>query len=238
MADISMTGVTGAIGQLFDPGALMIVLAGTLIATAARCGWRELWLAGVSVFQQRARRFDADANRVALARTATAIAREGPLCADVPLPPDRSLARMVDSFVRHGTLEAFHAVRRATRAEREIARANVVRVFEYAGELAPVFGLVGTLVGITQMVPAAHGSSTNMLGAIATAVLSTLYGVLLAQLVCIPIARRIERASEREEAARDQLAEWLDRHLREDRPAPPPPARPQPLAPTHLRGVA
>jgi chemotaxis protein MotA len=225
-----MTGMTSGIGQLFDPGALAIVVAGTLIATTARCGWRDLGHAAMALVARGTQRFDEDANRVALARTASAIAREGVLCADVPLPPDPSLARMVDGFLRHGTLEAFHAVRRAARAEREIVRASAVRVFEYAGELAPVFGLVGTLFGITQMVPHAHAAPTAMLGAIATAVLSTLYGVLLAQLVCLPIASRIERADERAEAARERLAEWLERHLRDDRPH----HHPQP----HLRGVA
>ena len=216
-----------SMGQLYDPGALVIVVAGTALATVARSGWRDMACAGRALTRIAASGFDEDANRVALARTSAAIARDGVLCADVPLPPDPSLARMVSAYLRHNSLEALHDLRRAERATREIARTRAVRVFEYAGELAPVFGLVGTLFAVTTMAPGADGASARSLAVIATAALSTIYGVLFAHLVCFPVARRIERAGEREEAARDDLAEWLTRQLLTH---PAPPAR--------LRGVA
>jgi chemotaxis protein MotA len=90
-----------------------------------------------------------------------------------------------------------------------------VRVFDYAGELGPVFGLVGTLFAITQLVPGAASAAAvddptiTTLAAVGTAVLSSLYGVLTAHLVCIPVAHAIERKGEREEDARSRLAEWL-----------------------------
>ena len=216
------------IGQLYDPGAMAIVLAGTTLATLARSGWRNLWAAARTALRMDQPRFEEDANRVALARTAAAIRREGVLCADVPLPPDPALAQMVGAYLRHGSPETLHAVRRAGRATREITRERAVRVFEYAGELAPVFGLVGTLLAVTSLMPDAQGKAKGSLAVIASAALSTIYGVLLAHLVCIPLARRIERAGEREEAARDALAEWLDRQLLNHKGAPP----------ARLRGVA
>lgn len=212
--------MTGTIGELFDPDAMAIVFTGTMLATAARSGWGDLWCGAKALTRIGHRKFDEDANRIALAQTASAIQRDGYLCAETPMPPDGSLARMIDAYVRHGTLEAMHTIRRADRAVREAGRARAVSVFEYAGELAPVFGLVGTLFAITRMMPDVDGSTAASLAAIATAVLSTIYGVLLAHLVCIPIAGRIERAGEREETAREELASWLDRQLRgEDVPA-------------------
>ena len=213
--------MTGTIGELFDPGAMAIVVAGTALATAARSGWRDIWYGAKALSGISRRRFDEDANRVALARTVTALNRDGPLCADLPLPPDTSLARMVSAFVRHGSGAPMHALRRSDRAAREIERASAARMFEYAGELAPVFGLVGTLFAITQMMPEIDGANSASLAAIATAVLSTIYGVLLAHLVCIPIARKIERAGEREEAAREQLVNWFDDQVGADKSPPP-----------------
>lgn len=218
----------GTIGQLFDPGAAAIVIAGTALATAARSGWGDVWHAGRTLGRIGRAGFDEDANRIAIARTAAAIERAGVLCADAPLPPDPALARMIDAFLRQGSLDALHTVRRADRVAREIERSRAVRVFEYAGELAPVFGLVGTLFAITQLMPGAGGNTAGSLAVIATAALSTLYGVLFAHLVCIPLARRIERAGEHEEAARERLTEWLNRHLRNNEPA----------TPARLRGVA
>ncbi|MEM6474908.1 MAG: MotA/TolQ/ExbB proton channel family protein [Pseudomonadota bacterium] len=202
------------LAQLFDPSAFAIVIAGTALATAARAGWTDLKAAGGAFVRLGGSSFDADANRVALARTASAVDRDGPLCADVPMPPDPSLARAIKAFIRHTSLDAFHQVRRAERAMREAKRAQAVRTFEYAGELAPVFGLVGTLFAITQMVSDAGGAAQGTLAAIGTAVLSTLYGVLVAHLVCLPIGQAIERKGEREEAEREHLSNWIDQHLR------------------------
>lgn len=220
------------IAPMIDPGALAIVLAGTLIATIARCGWRDLRVAIGALGGLGRTTFDEDANRIALARTIREIERAGPLCADVPLPPDPSLAKLLDTFLRHGSLDAMHSIRRAEQASREVTRTQAVRTFEFAGELAPVFGLVGTLFAITQLVPSTGSAVEATMSAIGTAVLSTLYGVLTAHLVCIPLARAIERRGEREELARDHLAEWLDRQLR-DRPA-----AIQPRLQPHIRDVA
>jgi len=203
--------VPETLAQLFDPGALAIVLAGTLIATTARCGWRDLSIAARAVTQLGRSEFDKDANRAALAKTVAAIQRAGLLGADAPSPPDRALAAQIDALLRSGSFDALHAIRRADRAAREGNRASAIRVFEYAGELAPVFGLVGTLFAITQLAPAASADPTEAtLAAVATAVLSSLYGVLTAHFLCIPTARAIERKGEREEAARAQLIEWLE----------------------------
>ena len=204
------------IAQMLDPGALAIVLAGTLAATAARCGPRDLREAGLALGRLGQSGFDEDDNRVALARTVHEIKANGPLCADVSLPPDPSLAKVISAYLRYASPEAMHTVRRSERAEREVTRSAAVRAFEYAGELAPVFGLVGTLFAITQLAPGDGSVVESTMGAIATAVLSTLYGVLTAHILCIPIARAIERRGEREEDARDQLIEWLDRQLSEE----------------------
>ncbi|QUL36929.1 MotA/TolQ/ExbB proton channel family protein [Erythrobacter sp. JK5] len=216
------------IAQMYDPGALVIVLAGTLIATAARCGARDLGVAGAALAALGRTRFDEDANRVALARTAHEVEQRGKLCAAVAMPPDASLARLIDAYVRHGSLDAMHQQAGSDRATREAARAVAVRTFEYAGELAPVFGLVGTLFGITRLVPGAGDTIETTMAAIATAVLSTLYGVLTAHLLCIPLARAIERRGEREEEARERLVDWLAPHL----------GTATPIALRPMRGVA
>ena len=47
------------------------------------------------------------------------------------------------------------------------------------------------------------------MSAISTAVLSTLYGALLAHLLCYPLASAIERRGLEEERAREALADWF-----------------------------
>jgi len=204
----------GFLSSFLDPSALVVVLAGTMLATIARCGGTEIRYAALGLIKLGKRGFDEDANRAALARSVSQIAKRGHLCAETSTPPDPATARLVDAYVVSGSLDLLHSTARAERAQREIARAQAVRVFEFAGELAPVFGLVGTLFSITQLTPAGAGSAAEMtMAAVGTAVLSSLYGVLTANLVCIPLARVIERRSEREEEVRAKLFEWFDREL-------------------------
>ncbi|BDI60088.1 MotA/TolQ/ExbB proton channel family protein [Qipengyuania nanhaisediminis] len=211
--------------DLFDSGALVVVLAGTLLATVARCGRGELRAAAKALPALVRARIDRDANQAALARNAGAIAARGHLCAESPPPPDPTLARLVDIYLVSGSLEAVRVQARADRAGREIARAQAVRVFEFAGELAPVFGLVGTLFAITQLVPVAGASTAEVtMAAVATAVLSSLYGVLTAHLVCVPLARAVERRGEDEEETRCVLIDRFEAML-ETGPARPAPGR-------------
>ena len=200
----------GEIAQLFDPAAFAIVLAGTLLATLARCGWGDVGFAIRSLATLLRPSFDIEANRSALAQAVQQIDRAGPLCADANSPPDASLARILEAYLRCGRIETLDAHRRADHAIREARRARAVQAFEYAGELAPVFGLVGTLFAITQLAPGGPSDPiAAAMSSIATAVLSTLYGVLFAHLLCIPIARAIDRRGKREEEARDHLFAWF-----------------------------
>lgn len=218
--------VAPEISQMLDGSALAIVCAGTALATAARCGWRDIRAAASALVRLPRAQFDLEANRSALAHTARAIQRDGPLRAEAPLPPDPSIANLVDWMLRSRSSDAFDTARRADRDAREMTRLRAVRTLEYAGELAPVFGLVGTLFAITELAPATASAPVEAtMSAIATAVLSTLYGVLLAQFACIPLARAIERKGEREEQRREALLDWFMRCLADHEPAAPVPVR-------------
>lgn len=199
-----------SVSSLFDPGALAIVVAGTVLATAARCGWRDFGAALRAAGRLGRGGFNPDANRKALARALTAIEREGAHRADPALPPDRALGMMLESYLRHGTLDALGHTRRAQRALDEARRVGAAQVFGWAGELAPVFGLIGTLYGLTQLAPGGGvGTAATIMGAVSTAVLTSLYGTLLAHLACHPLASAIERRGLADEQEREALADWF-----------------------------
>ena len=220
------------LAALIDPGAFIIVVAGTVLACAARCGWRDFGAALRAAAALLRPGFDGESNRKALARAVTAIRRDGSHRASPALPPDRTLGLMLETYLRQGSLEALQRTLRAERALEEARRVSAVQVFVWAGELAPVFGLIGTLFAFTQLTPALGGDTVGVtLAAIATSVLSTLYGALLAHLACHPLASAIERrgiACERERAA---LAEWFLDQIAA-------PASPPHDGRSHLRGVA
>jgi chemotaxis protein MotA len=218
--------------SLFDPGALGIVLVGTILACAVRCGWREFGAALLVAGRLLRRGFNRDANRRALALALATIQRDGTYRADPALPPDPELGTMLASFLRHGSIAALEDARAEQAVQSKAQYVSAAQVFACAGELAPVFGLIGTLYGLTQLAPSGVASPTAaIMGAVSTAVLTSLYGALLAHLLCFPLASAIERRGLAEARARDGLADWfieqivrLSAHAHERR--------------THLRGVA
>lgn len=202
------------LAHLLDIDALVVVLLGTLLATFARCGGSDMRAAAGMLLQLGRTGFSPGANRAALARAASAIRLRGPLCAETEMPPDPSIAELVRGFLIHGSLPSLREAARGQRIMREVDRSAAQRPFEYAGELAPVFGLVGTLFAITQLTPDAQlGTAETTMASVATAVLSSLYGVLSAHLVYFPIARVIERRGEAEEAARASMLDWFEAEL-------------------------
>lgn len=64
------------------------------------------------------------------------------------------------------------------------------RVFKSLGDAAPAFGMIGTLVGLVQML--ANMSDPSAIGpAMAVALLTTMYGAVLANLVCLPLSDKL-----------------------------------------------
>jgi chemotaxis protein MotA len=64
------------------------------------------------------------------------------------------------------------------------------KVYRSIGDCAPAFGMIGTLVGMVQMF--ANMDDPSKLGPfMATALLATLYGAVVANLVCMPIADKV-----------------------------------------------
>ncbi|RNF49073.1 flagellar motor protein PomA [Marinomonas hwangdonensis] len=71
--------------------------------------------------------------------------------------------------------------------QRHIAGA---KVFKAAGDVGPAMGMIGTLVGLVQML--ANMDDPKAIGpAMAVALLTTLYGAMLANMVCLPIQSKL-----------------------------------------------
>ncbi len=72
------------------------------------------------------------------------------------------------------------------------------RVFKSLGDAAPAFGMIGTLVGLVQML--ANMEDPSAIGpAMAVALLTTMYGAVLANLVCLPLSDKLLSKLEMEE---------------------------------------
>ena len=65
------------------------------------------------------------------------------------------------------------------------------QIFKSMGDVAPAMGMIGTLIGLVQML--SNMSDPASIGpAMAVAMLTTLYGAMLANLVALPIADKLD----------------------------------------------
>lgn len=85
---------------------------------------------------------------------------------------------------------------------------NGQAIFQTMGSLSPAFGMIGTLVGLIQMLsqldrPEAIGPG------LAVALTTTLYGVLFANLLFIPIAGKLRVRSEEEVLLKELMIEGI-----------------------------
>ena len=101
------------------------------------------------------------------------------------------LRRGIKMCVDGGSPQFIHKVL-TTDMTQTIRREEVgERIFRSVGDSAPAFGLIGTLVGLAQMLND-MGDPATVGPAMAVALLTTLYGALIAHLIAIPIADKLQ----------------------------------------------
>jgi len=76
--------------------------------------------------------------------------------------------------------------------EKSIERLELgAQIYQGIGDAAPAFGMIGTLVGLVQML--ANMSDASAIGpSMAVALLTTLYGALIANMFAIPVATKLQ----------------------------------------------
>ena len=82
------------------------------------------------------------------------------------------------------------------------------KIVDTMGSMAPAFGMIGTLVGLVQMLqnlsdPSAIG------GGMATALLTTLYGAMSANMLFIPVAGKLDVRGKEEALLRELMIEGI-----------------------------
>jgi chemotaxis protein MotA len=81
-------------------------------------------------------------------------------------------------------------------------------IFKGMGSSAPAFGMIGTLIGLVQML-ASMDDPSKIGPAMAVALLTTLYGAILANLVALPLADKLDLRSKEEELLREVIIEGV-----------------------------
>ena len=81
-------------------------------------------------------------------------------------------------------------------------------IFMGVADTAPAMGMIGTLIGLVQMLstmddPATIGPS------MAVALLTTMYGAMIATMICIPVAKKLEMRAHEEKLNKQMILEII-----------------------------
>lgn len=190
--------VGGAVSRFINGPGLFLVLGGTIGAALIHFSLKDLDRAWKALQQIIVARDFNPAQRIRyLVRLAHEVRAHGPLVLE------REARRVDDGFLKMA-LELTvdnqppEDIRRILETERRTANehaARAVQVFETMGTYAPALGLIGTLIGLIKMLGALDHPAT-VGPAMSLALVTTLYGVLCANLFFLPLAGKLLNRSE------------------------------------------
>lgn len=81
-------------------------------------------------------------------------------------------------------------------------------IFSTMGAFAPALGMIGTLIGLVQMLQTMEDPS-SIGPAMAVALLTTFYGSIMANIVCLPIAGKLRTRSKEEVLAKEMSIQGI-----------------------------
>ncbi|PZO81190.1 MAG: biopolymer transporter ExbB [Sphingomonas hengshuiensis] len=206
-----------ALAPYADPVAVTFVVGGTALALLIRTPPADIGRAVRALATLGRRPFTAEDGLDQIAKLDRIARRHGVMTLDRSRIADPDIADAIAGIVDGAGPDIVGERLRhrcEARAERHLAAADM---WGAVAELAPLLGMIGTLVGLVRMFmamtdPAAIGQ------AMAVALLSTLYGALLAALVGMPIAGRLRRLARAEAFERARLEAPLVALARRERP--------------------
>src|SRR5699024_1496345 len=191
---------SGGTASFMDISSIFIVIGGLIASLLINFKWEQIKLVGKifrKAFYQNGQQLP---NLIKiLIRLSEKARREGLLALETELDD------IEDPFLRKGIMlavdgiehDVIHDIMDAEITALEERHYKGREIIVKSGEYAPSWGMIGTLVGLVLMLRNLQDPSSlgpNM----AVALLTTLYGTVLANLVFLPIANKLENKTEEE----------------------------------------
>lgn len=194
--------IGGDIGSFVNLPSVLIVIGGAFAATVIRFPpshvFQALVLGGRVAFTHKNSNPKETIDEIA--RLADVVRREGPLGLEN--------VEIEDEFLKKGALYVADGhdvgfIAEALERERDLNLERLDeghRIYKAIGDAAPAFGMIGTIIGLVQMLSNMDDPST--IGpAMAIALLTTLYGAVIANLIALPIADKLSTKAKIEEVS-------------------------------------
>lgn len=202
----------GSAAELFaHPSAIILIIGGSLSATVITSPLKTVMQLPKYLIQAfTTRKFDAKETIETLTKLADRARREGLLALE------EDSKKIQDKFLQKGIMmvvdgvdsEQVEAILDTNIEQMKARHKQGAGFFAAAGGYAPTFGIIGTVMGLISVLkqldnPSALGKS------IAAAFLATLWGLLTANLIYLPLSGKLKAKSEEEARNRSMQLEGI-----------------------------
>lgn len=199
----------GGVGMFVDAPSILITFMGSIFVCMMKFNIGQFFLAfkvaGKAFMYKSDTLDDLIIKSVELADAAR---KGGFLALEVAEIPNPFMKKGIDMLVDGHDAEVVRAVMEKDIDLTEERHANAIKVFRALGDLGPAMGMIGTLVGLVAML--SNMSDPKSIGpAMAVALLTTLYGAILANMFAIPIADKLDLRNAEERLSRSLILDGI-----------------------------
>ncbi|HMH15909.1 MAG TPA: flagellar motor protein [Edaphobacter sp.] len=201
----------GSISQITQPTAAMIVIGGTVGAVMLQFPM-NIFLAALKQVMRIF--FSSGSDEEAILKQLVAFANKARRSGIVSL--DQDLPSVADPFLKQALMLAIDGtepseVRKIMQMEldnKTEMEEKIPQVFEAAGGYSPTVGIIGAVLGLIQVMQ--HLDNIDEVGrGIAVAFVATIYGVALANLICLPVAGKLKIRHREEQMVKEMMLEGV-----------------------------
>jgi len=205
------------IGQLFNPLTIGAMLLGCVLVALIQNGPKGFFcgFSALSAFWRADPERDMLLARSTMTRIDHVAQLRGLQCTDRVRAANPFLSMAIRRLADTETVDRFEIWAEQTLADRRHRHEKVHKFWQSIADVAPALGMAGTIIGLIAMF-AAMDDPSKIGPAMAVALLTTLYGVVIANLIAAPIAARLADLSERELAWQTELCERMLRVARRE----------------------
>ena len=201
----------GDLAQFWDPPSIAIVLGGTTAAMMVSFPLPRI-VGMISVVRKAFFAMPQDPGNVIgkMVRYAERARREGMLALeeDSENEPDQFLRKGLRLAVDGTDPNLLEKILATDINQIETRHRSGKSILETGGTFAPAFGMIGTLIGLINMLAALEDPSQIGSG-MATALITTFYGAMLANAVFLPMASKLELRSGEEILVKEMVIDGI-----------------------------
>ncbi len=203
--------IGGGLGAFIDVPSLMITVGGSIAAVLINFPLKKAFSAFAVVKKCFLVRLPTPTEVIAQFREFATTARRDGL-----LALEGEMDKIEDSFLKRGLEQVVGGTSKedlASALELEVGyieqrHTSGKKIIDAVAAAAPAFGMIGTLIGLVQMLKTLDDPS-QIGGGMAVALLTTLYGAVIANMFCIPLAGKLEVRSQEEVMIRELMITGL-----------------------------